>query len=109
MYFIVFILLLTGFCLVGKNKTTFPIRYSIILGLFIRLGIMFVFYKSSSNDLTSFLDAGKIILEKKLIYPSLYFPFFSYLGALAVFLKGFFPPLLFLKLILLSLTLGTFI
>ena len=106
MYFIVFILLLIGFCFVGKNKTTFPIGYSIIVGLFIRLGITFVFCKSSSNDLTSFLDAGKIILEKKSIYPSLYFPFFSYLGALAVFLKDFFPPLLFLKLIFTFFDLG---
>jgi len=99
MFFIVFLLILLTFYFVDKKKVSFSLKQSILIGLLIRLTITFIFYKSSSDDLTSFLDAGKIILEKKSIYPSLYFPFFPYLGALAIFLKSFFPPLLFLKLI----------
>lgn len=106
MYFIVFLLLLLSFYFVDKKKISLPFKYTVIVGLLIRLAITFFFLKSSSNDLTSFLDAGRIILEKKLIYPSLYFPFFSYLGALAVFLKSFFPPLIFLKLVFTLFDLG---
>ncbi|TRZ53273.1 hypothetical protein D4R99_01155 [bacterium] len=106
MYFIVFLLLLLLFYVVAKKKLYLSLKYSLIIGLLIRLAITFIFYKSSSEDLTSFLAAGKIILEKKLIYPSLYFPFFPYLGALAVFLKDFFSPLIFLKFVFTFFDLG---
>jgi len=106
MFYFVFLLLFLVFYFVNKKKIFLSLRQSIIVGLLIRLVITFIFYKSSSNDLTSFLDAGKIILEKKSIYPFLYFPFFPYLGALAVFLKGLFPPLIFLKFVFTIFDLG---
>ena len=109
MYFIVFLLLLLTLYFIDKKKISLPFKYSLIIGLLIRLSITLIFYKSSSEDLTSFLDAGKVILEKQSAYPTLYFPFFSYLGALAVFLKSFFPPLIFLKLIFTFFDLGNLI
>lgn len=58
-----------------------------------------MFIKATSDDLRSFLEAGKIILSGSSYYPSLYFPFFNYLGALALYLKPAFNPFLFLKLV----------
>ncbi|MDO9027429.1 MAG: hypothetical protein Q7U68_01000 [Candidatus Roizmanbacteria bacterium] len=106
MFFIVFLLLLLIFYFVGKKEVSLSLKQSIFIGILIRLAITFIFLKSSSEDLTSFLDAGAIILAKKPIYPSLYFPFFPYLGALAVFLKSFFPPLIFLKFVFTFFDLG---
>jgi len=106
MFYFVFLLLLLIFYFVNKKKIFLSLRQSIIVGLLIRLVITFIFYTSRSNDLTSFLDAGKIILEKKPIYLSLYFPFFSYLGALIVFFKSFFPSLIFLKFVFTIFDLG---
>ena len=77
-----------------------------MVGLLIRLIITFIFLNSRSEDLVSFLEAGKIILEKRPDYISIYFPFFSYLGALALFLKSFISPLIFLKLIFTLFDLG---
>ena len=109
MFFIVFLLLLLIFYFVDKKNVSTSLKQSILIGLLIRLAITFIFLKSSSDDLTSFLDAGKIILEKKSIYPSLYFPFFPYLGALSLLLKNFISPLLFLKLIFTFFDLGNLI
>lgn len=106
MYFIVFLSLLLSLYFFNKNKTSISLKYSIIIGLSIRLAITLIFYKSSSNDLTSFFDAGKIILERKSLYPTLYFPFFPYLGALSVFLKNIFSPLIFLKFVFTFFDLG---
>ena len=99
MYYLVFLLLLFVFYFVDKRKISVSINKSLLIGIFIRLAITLIFLKSSSYDLTSFLDAGKIILNKQSTYSSLYFPFFSYLGSLALFLKDFISPLIFLKLI----------
>ena len=106
MFFIVFLFLLFVFSFVDKKKLSLSLKHSVIIGLLIRLVITFIFYKSSSNDLTSFLDAGKVILDKQLIYPTLYLPFFPYLGALALLLKSFLSPLIFLKLIFTFFDLG---
>lgn len=99
MYFITFIFLLLSFYFVYKSRLAPPLKFSLLLALIIRLTITFIFYKSGSEDLNSFIDAGKVILERKPIYPTLYFPFFAYLGTLAVWLKNIFPQLIFLKLI----------
>ncbi|MBI5122361.1 hypothetical protein HZA75_00720 [Candidatus Roizmanbacteria bacterium] len=106
MFFIVFLLLFFVFSFVDKKNFSLSLKHSVIVGLLIRLVITFIFYKSSSNDLTSFLDAGKVILNKQSIYPTLYFPFFPYLGALALSLKSFLSPLIFLKLIFTFFDLG---
>ena len=106
MFFIVFLLLLFVFLFVDKKKFSLSVKHSVIVGLLIRLVITFIFYKSSSNDLTSFLDAGKVILDRQLVYPTLYLPFFPYLGALALLLKSFLSPLIFLKLIFTFFDLG---
>lgn len=109
MFFIVFLLLLLIFYFVGKKKVSLSLKQSIFIGILIRLAITFIFLKSSSEDLTSFLDAGAIILVKKPIYPSLYFPFFPYLGTLVLMFKNLISPLLFLKLIFTFFDLGNLI
>jgi len=106
MYFLDFLLLLLVFYFVSKKKVSLSLKQSVIIGLLIRLVITFIFYKSSSADLISFLDAGKIILEKKSTYISLYFPFFSYLGAFALSFRNFISPLIFLKLVFSFFDLG---
>lgn len=108
-FFAVFLLLLLLFYFISKKKVPLPIKYSLVVGLLIRLTITFIFINSKSADLTSFLDAGAIIVAKKPIYPSLYFPFFSYLGTLALYLKNFISPLIFLKLIFTFFDLGNLI
>lgn len=109
MFFIVFLLLLLIFYFVDKKKASLSLKQSIFIGILIRLAITFIFLKSSSEDLTSFLDVGVIILAKKPIYPSLYFPFFPYLGALALLVKNLISPLLFLKLIFTFFDLGNLV
>lgn len=106
MFFIVFLLLLFVFYFIDKRKISISLNNSILIGLLIRLVVTFIFLKSSSNDLTSFLDAGKIIINRQSTYPTLYFPFFPYLGALALSLKDFISPLIFLKLIFTIFDLG---
>lgn len=106
MYFIVFILLLIAFCFTNHRRISLPLKYSLIIGLIIRLGVTLIFYKSKSEDLISFIDAGEIILKRSSIYPTLYFPFFPYLGGLAVFLKNIFSPIIFLKIIFSVFDLG---
>lgn len=106
MYFIVFVLLLIAFYFTNHRRISLPLKYSLIIGLVIRLGITLIFYKSKSEDLISFIDAGEIILKKSPIYPTLYFPFFPYLGGLAVFLKNIFSPIIFLKIIFTIFDLG---
>lgn len=106
MYFIAFLLLLFIFYFIKNKEVSISLKKSLLIGLLIRLLITFIFLKSSSNDLTSFLDAGKVILNKQSVYPTLYFPFFPYLGALALFLKSIIQPLIFLKLIFTIFDLG---
>jgi hypothetical protein len=59
--------------------------------------ILLIFPKSSSEDLTSFLAAGEVLISRKPIYPTLYFPFMPYLGLVALKLKTIVDPLIFLK------------
>lgn len=106
MFFIAFLLLLFVFYFVDKKGISVSLNKSLLIGILIRLAITIIFLKSSSYDLISFLDAGKVILNKQPAYPALYFPFFPYLGALALSLKNFISPLIFLKLVFTVFDLG---
>ena len=102
-------MLLFSFYLINKKKLSLSLKCSLVIGLLVRLAITYIFYNSKSEDLISFIDAGKIIIDRSLVYPTLYFPFFTYLGAIALLLKNLIHPLIFLKLIFTLFDLGNII
>lgn len=97
LFILLFLGLLLLFLFLDKKKLSLSLNQVLLIATGARLLIFFFFPNSKSEDLLSFLTAGKIILERQPIYLSLYFPFFSYLGALAILLKDLFHPLILLK------------
>ncbi len=70
----------------------------VFLAVVVRLLVTLLFAGSRSDDLLSFLVSGQILIAREPVYPSLYFPFFSYLGIVAFYIKSFMDQLVFLKL-----------
>lgn len=99
LYSFIFFILLISFLFFTNKKNHLPILKVIFIAVVIRVTILILFSKSSSQDLVSFLTSGNAILKKEHFYPSLYFPFFPYLGALSLLLSRFFNPLIFLKVV----------
>ncbi|MBI5449512.1 hypothetical protein HY948_04325 [Candidatus Gottesmanbacteria bacterium] len=69
----------------------------LLIALLFRLAILFLFPQSRSSDLHSLLIVGDEVLRAKTSYTSNYFPFISYLGAVAVGAKPWIDPYIFLK------------
>ncbi len=99
LFTLIFFTLLLIFLSLNKLKIKLSIGWVILFSVYIRLLILLIFPGSRSEDLQSFITAGRIVLEKKPIYSSLYFPFFPYVGALVILLKNFINPLILLKIL----------
>lgn len=87
------------FALFSRYKPNISIVSIVLFGLFLRLFTTLFFSHSLSSDIYSFLITGNVLLQKVPIFPSVYFPFIFYLGALSLIVSSYIPPLLFLKII----------
>lgn len=84
---------------VSRKKINISLLKIILFAIFLRWIVILIFLPSSSEDLHSFLVAGQLLLDDNPKYISLYFPFFPYLGAIALLLKNIVHPYLSLKFI----------
>jgi len=99
MFFLMFFLfILLIFLFFTKKKIKINIFYVLVISVLVRALILLVFPKSQSEDLLSFLTSGEILISRKPIYPTLYFPFMPYLGLIVLKLKTIINPLIFLKI-----------
>ncbi len=87
------------FILLSLYKPNISIISIILMGLSLRLFATVFFSHSLSSDIYSFLITGNVLLQQIPIFPSVYFPFIFYLGALSLIVSSYIPPLLFLKII----------
>jgi Gpi18-like mannosyltransferase len=70
-----------------------------LLAVFLRIFITFLFLQSYSSDFEWLTIEGSAFLKDHAHYFSYYFPFFTYLGSLAVLLRNIIHPTLFLKFV----------
>ena len=84
---------------VSKKEIKTPFSAIVIFAFCLRILITLVFLTSKSNDLYSFYLHGQYLFDKNPDYPVDYFPFISYLGLLAVYIKDYLHPFIFLKII----------
>src|SRR3989339_868355 len=88
-------------------------RKIIILGLVIRVGVIFLSLNFTNFDLNSYLKVGQLTLQGMNIYPETarvhhpYFPFFLYIEAFAIYLKQLYiHPILFIKTLIIAFDTG---
>ena len=85
--------------IVSKKNIKVPFDLIIIFAFILRIVITLLFLTSKSEDLNSFLIMGQNLLERSPKYESDYFPFISYLGLIAIYLRNYLHPFIFLKII----------
>ncbi|MCX8008541.1 MAG: hypothetical protein N3A54_02435 [Patescibacteria group bacterium] len=102
LYAITITVLTCVFSLASLYKLSLRLPTILLLGLFVRIIVVLVFAHSISGDIYSFLITGNVFLQRIPIFPSVYFPFIFYLGAISLIVGSYIPPLLFLKIIFLS-------
>lgn len=85
-----------------------------LLGLFIRLGILYIFKNTSNYDIESYKFVGESILKKINIYPQIaqlhypYLPLYLYIEAGAMYLTKFgLDSIVFLKIVNIIFDMGT--
>lgn len=91
--------------LVYKQKLTLPLKYTLFIGLLIRLCVLFVFLDVIHYDILSYQIVGQTTLKGLSIYPEIayyhhpYLPFMLYIEAIdTLFVKWGFHSMFFLKL-----------
>lgn len=103
----VFLTLLLLFLIINKRSISLPIHQILIVAIIVRLLLTFFFIESKSQDIMSFITVGRgFIYRFQPTFPTLYFPFISYIGALGVLLADSISPILFLKLFFTAFDVG---
>lgn len=97
--FVYILLSLALIWFVSEKEVKIPFSAVVILAFCLRIFVTLVFLTSKSNDLYSFYLHGQYLFEKNPEYPVDYFPFISYLGLLAVYIKDYLHPFIFLKIV----------